>query len=92
MRALDRLVGTWQTADFTVRYEAFEKAQCGDGEPTEGQIFAETASEFVRALALAVVCWWKGHQVECESSVGPDHGAEHFYCSRCGWSDTVVWY
>jgi hypothetical protein len=38
------------------------------------------------------VCRWKGHELEVEGDMGPDHGYEYVSCKRCDWSKTIKYY
>ena len=33
-----------------------------------------------------------GHNLEGESSVGPDSGSEEITCTRCGWYENITYY
>lgn len=44
----------------------------------------ETLGDRVEEAVRATICEQVGHDVTCESSVGPDSGEEWIYCKRCG--------
>lgn len=39
-----------------------------------------------------LLCWLLGHQLECDSSCGPDSGSETIYCTRCGLTQHITYY
>lgn len=51
-----------------------------------------TKADSVIARSNRRVCTREGHDLETESSIGPDSGVEYFTCNRCDYFHRVVWY
>jgi hypothetical protein len=44
-------------------------------------------------LPKRLYCAVFDHALQSEADIGPDHGSEDFWCTRCSWSpETVVYY
>lgn len=48
--------------------------------------------ERIKHYPLELYCQWTDHDLEFESSIGPDSGSESWYCKRCGCGERHIYY
>ena len=46
----------------------------------------------VKYRILWQYCYRHGHKMVHDLQAGPETGVEKVWCTRCGWSDEIVWY
>jgi hypothetical protein len=81
----------WQEEKNAWEYFDFQRKQGYIKEPIPINKF-HLFINFIFFLFRLLTCCIEGHIIESESCINGDSGTEYFYCTRCGWANTVYWY
>jgi hypothetical protein len=84
----------WINAAHEVDYAQHFPAPDGDDrrEWTFAGCLIMAAFYEVQHRALALVCQYRGHDIEMSSVIGPDRGYEVWHCERCGIGGSHTYY
>lgn len=63
-------------------------------QPTEIGYMLLVLFERAKHIWLESLCkyWYRDHDLEFQSSIGPDSGSESWYCHRCGIGGSHIYY